>query len=222
MKAHIVHSESHTRKVATRITSSTDPLSIRGAARPTAVGRIRRNALSLPGSARPNTPPVSMTVKALDVWREFVKKRWNRESRFLDLEVSLGRVRDRSDHFGLTRTLQRMAHDDTLRKHNIAAPGAHGASGKEASVIFKLASQLQPEVGNSLSYLQLKFLSIMRTPSLPSPRFKPYLSQIITLATPISSALFHIFYPNSRISHCRTTTFAHGRTSTTSPGEKTN
>jgi nuclear RNA export factor len=74
-------------QLATRIGVS-DPLAIRGAARPTVAGRIRRNAISLNG-VRPATPPVpAMTTKTLDVWREFVKKRWSAESRFLNLEVS--------------------------------------------------------------------------------------------------------------------------------------
>jgi nuclear RNA export factor len=75
-------------KLANRIAPSSDPLSIRGAARPTAVGRIRRNALSLTG-VRASTPPASATIKTLDIWREFVQHRWNPEARYLNLEASL-------------------------------------------------------------------------------------------------------------------------------------
>jgi nuclear RNA export factor len=79
-----------TSKLTTRITPTSDPLSIRGAARPTVAGRIRRNAVSA-GSVgmRANTPPAPMTVKTLDIWREFVQKRWNPEARFLNLEASV-------------------------------------------------------------------------------------------------------------------------------------
>ena len=127
-------------KLATRISPSSDPLNIRGASRPTQAGRIRRNAVS--SSARPNTPPVT-TVKALDVWREFVKKRWNADTGFLNLEASITITLDcaLSD-----RLLQRMVEDELLRKNNLAPPGAPGASAREAAVIFKLASQLKPEV----------------------------------------------------------------------------
>ena len=60
--------------------------SIRGAARPTAVGRIRRNAIS--ASSRSNTPPLNSTsTTSTTIWREFVKQRWNPEARFLNLEV---------------------------------------------------------------------------------------------------------------------------------------
>jgi nuclear RNA export factor len=42
--------------------------------------------------------------------------------------------------------VQRMADDELLRKNNVAAPGAPGSTGREAAVIFKLASQLKPPV----------------------------------------------------------------------------
>lgn len=66
-----------------------DPLAIRGASRPTAVGRIRRNALSSgTGSSAPSMIPVRVTKpKAVDSWRELVKKRWNPETKYLNLDV---------------------------------------------------------------------------------------------------------------------------------------
>jgi nuclear RNA export factor len=72
-----------------------------------------------------------------------VKKRWNPDARFLNLEVSVTCLIDPTPS---DRLFQRMMEDETLRKHNIAAPGAPGATAREAAVIFKLASQLKPEV----------------------------------------------------------------------------
>ena len=66
-----------------------DPLAIRGAARPTAAGRLRRGAVSS-GSATNGTvgrATVNRT-KAVEHWRELVKSRYNAEAQFLNLEVS--------------------------------------------------------------------------------------------------------------------------------------
>lgn len=65
-----------------------DPLAIRGASRPTAVGRIRRNALSSgTGLSTPSMIPVRVKPKAVDSWREVVQKRWNPETKYLNLDV---------------------------------------------------------------------------------------------------------------------------------------
>jgi nuclear RNA export factor len=65
--------------------SASDPLAIRGASRPTTVGRLRRNAVT------PATPISSriagVQVSMVEVWRQVVTKRWNPEARFLNLEV---------------------------------------------------------------------------------------------------------------------------------------
>ncbi|TFK46129.1 NTF2-like protein [Heliocybe sulcata] len=117
---------SRTSMLSARVTGA-EPLAIRGAARPTAVGRMRRNAVSAvtgKPSLEPRTPTVSK--KAVDVWREFVKSRYNAEAQFLNLE--------------------RMLDDDIIRRSRLVPPGAPGSSLREASVIFKLASQLKPEV----------------------------------------------------------------------------
>jgi nuclear RNA export factor len=61
-----------------------------------------------------------------------------------------------------------MAEDETLRRYGIAPPAAPGATGKELSVIFKLASQLEPEVSRvgsfrwrvSLSDAQVQTISL--------------------------------------------------------------
>ncbi|KIJ12778.1 hypothetical protein PAXINDRAFT_170982 [Paxillus involutus ATCC 200175] len=65
-------------------------------------------------------------VKVLDVWRDFVNRRWNPETRFLNLESML---------------------DDTeLSKHGLLPPGAPGSTARESSVIFKFAAGLKPPV----------------------------------------------------------------------------
>ncbi|TFY76674.1 hypothetical protein EWM64_g7337 [Hericium alpestre] len=112
--------------LASRIAAnSNEPLAIRGAARPTAAGRVRRNAISINSGKVPGARP-SLSGSVVEVWREFVQKRWNPEQRFLDLG--------------------RMSEDQFLRKHRVTPPGAPGSSAKESSVIFKLASQLKPPV----------------------------------------------------------------------------
>lgn len=66
-----------------------DPLSIRGAARPTLVGRMRRNAVSeAAGSSSPVViRPSATKAKLVDQWRDVVKSRYDPETRFLNLEV---------------------------------------------------------------------------------------------------------------------------------------
>ncbi|KDR78808.1 hypothetical protein GALMADRAFT_244380 [Galerina marginata CBS 339.88] len=105
-----------------------DPLSIRGASRPTMSGRIRRNAISGTGSTSISSSSIPVRVtkpKAVDAWREFVQKRWNPEAKYLNLDS--------------------MIEDETVKKYNLTPPGA-GGSARDAAVIFKLASQLKPEV----------------------------------------------------------------------------
>ncbi|KAF9790387.1 hypothetical protein BJ322DRAFT_1036097 [Thelephora terrestris] len=109
--------------------SSSEPLSIRGASRPTAAGRIRRNAVSMNTSKVPGMPATSTTnvgIKVMDQWREFVRSRYNRETKFLNLE--------------------RMLDDPIVQKHNLLVPGVPGSSGKETAIMFKLAAQLRPAV----------------------------------------------------------------------------
>jgi nuclear RNA export factor len=66
-----------------------DPLSIRGAARPTLAGRIRRNAVSdSPGNGSPVViRPSAAKAKLVDQWKDVVKSRYDPETRFLNLEV---------------------------------------------------------------------------------------------------------------------------------------
>ncbi|KAG8213436.1 hypothetical protein J3R82DRAFT_11949 [Butyriboletus roseoflavus] len=102
-------------------------ISIRGAsgARNTTVGRLRRNAVtttSVTGGGR----VVAVGTKTIDVWRHFVNRRWNPDTQFLNLESMLD--------------------DPELAKHGLLPPGAPGSTAREASVIFKLASNLKPPI----------------------------------------------------------------------------
>lgn len=64
-----------------------DPLAIRGAARPTLVGRIRRNAVSATAGSSPVIRTSAAKAKLVDQWRDVVKSRYDPETRFLNLEV---------------------------------------------------------------------------------------------------------------------------------------
>ncbi|KAF5342152.1 hypothetical protein D9611_001419 [Ephemerocybe angulata] len=121
-------------QLSSRISASTshagpsDPLSIRGAARPTLAGRMRRNAVSASGSsiAPGGRPATVRTTKAVESWREVVRKRWDVESQFLNLESLID--------------------DELVKKYDLTPPGVGGGSAREAAVIFKLASELKPPV----------------------------------------------------------------------------
>ncbi|KIK62433.1 hypothetical protein GYMLUDRAFT_41872 [Collybiopsis luxurians FD-317 M1] len=109
-----------------------DPLSIRGAARPTTASRLRRNAVSgaAGSSASPSLIPVRTTtgratLKGVEPWRKLVQKRWNADSALLDLS--------------------NMIEDDIVKKFNLTPPG-HGGNARDAAVIFKLAKELKPPV----------------------------------------------------------------------------
>jgi nuclear RNA export factor len=117
---------------------SSGPLSIRGAA----LGRVRRNAISLNGDKV--LPGTRVAVgKPLEIWRRFVQKRWDPQSRFLNLEVCTTPL-DATHLF--SRFDQRMSEDEMITRAGLLPPGVPGGSGKEAAVIFKLASQLKPPV----------------------------------------------------------------------------
>ncbi|TDL25493.1 NTF2-like protein [Rickenella mellea] len=139
-------------KLASRISTLVDPVSIRGAAsRPTTIGRLRRSAIQTT-----TTRDSSSRMKAVDVWREFVHKRYNAEKRFLNLE--------------------RIADDDILKKHNIIPPGVPGnTSSREMSVIFKLAASLKPEV-QTISLANNNFSSGLYLSGLP--HYLPNLSNL--------------------------------------------
>ncbi|KII89808.1 hypothetical protein PLICRDRAFT_39982 [Plicaturopsis crispa FD-325 SS-3] len=134
------------RTLATRITgASSEPLAIRGASRPR-VSIRKDNTAANETKLRALTSRTQGTqTKVIKVWEEFVTRRYNPQSRFLNLE--------------------HMADDDTLKKSRVIIPGAQGSSYREAAVIFKHASKLQPPVqtlslannnftqGTTLSYL---------------------------------------------------------------------
>ncbi|THV01015.1 NTF2-like protein, partial [Dendrothele bispora CBS 962.96] len=115
-------------QLSIRSTNTSDPLAIRGAARNTVIGRMRRNAVSSSSQASPSNIPVRMstrTAKTVETWREVVKKRWNPELGLLDLS--------------------NLIEDPIIKKNNLLPPG-HGGTAREAAVMFKIASQLKPEV----------------------------------------------------------------------------
>ncbi|KAF7773548.1 hypothetical protein Agabi119p4_5715 [Agaricus bisporus var. burnettii] len=128
------------RSLAVRMSASargtaSDPLAIRGAARPTIAGRLRRkDAESAFASNRDG---------AVDAWRQMVNARYNPETRFLDLSS--------------------MIDDEIVKKHSLSPPG-RGGNVRTAAVIFKLAGQLQPEVqtlslaNNNLHGMHLLYL----------------------------------------------------------------
>ncbi|KAF8207061.1 hypothetical protein K438DRAFT_1815618 [Mycena galopus ATCC 62051] len=131
---------------------SSDPLSIRGASRPASGTRPRRNAVS--GGVHVGIPTVTngpsvisrspTKNRTVDHWNEFVKKRYDPQTKCLNLDS--------------------MADDEFLRRYNLQAPGLGGGSSREAGVIFKLASRLKPPVetvslaNNGLSGHHLTYL----------------------------------------------------------------
>ncbi|KAF9266467.1 NTF2-like protein [Marasmius fiardii PR-910] len=109
--------------------SSSETLTIRGASRPTTVGRLRRNAMSS-NSAGPSLIPVRQPTRGkpvggVEAWRKLVQKRWNSDTRLLDLSNLI---------------------DDEMVKSNKLQPPGYGGTTREAAVIFKLAKELKPEV----------------------------------------------------------------------------
>ncbi|RDX57556.1 NTF2-like protein [Lentinus brumalis] len=76
-------------------------------------------------SPTPRSAGAPLTEKVVDLWKEWVRRRWNPEAKFLNLE--------------------RMAEDDWLKKHRLGVPTSDPAS-KEAQVILKIASKLRPEI----------------------------------------------------------------------------
>ncbi|KIP04393.1 hypothetical protein PHLGIDRAFT_31380 [Phlebiopsis gigantea 11061_1 CR5-6] len=130
---------SRQRASATR-TGTADGLSIRGASKTAATGgRVRRNAISLNG-----TGTTSRGSQVIELWREFVHKRWSPEHRYLNLE--------------------RMQEDEFIAKHRLTPPGAPGSSAREAAVIFKIAGQLKPEIQTlSLAYNGIRIGAVLST-----------------------------------------------------------
>ncbi|KAF5392214.1 hypothetical protein D9757_001432 [Collybiopsis confluens] len=108
-----------------------DPLTIRGAARPTLAGRVRRNAVSGAESSSSSSSliPVRTTArttpKGVEAWRKLVQKRWTPDAALLDLSSLID--------------------DELVKKFNLTPPG-HGGNARDAAVLFKLAKELTPPV----------------------------------------------------------------------------
>ena len=79
------HAQQSTRPSTNSHAGPSDPLAIRGASRPTVAGRMRRNAVSNTTSAI----PVRVKSKPVEAWRELIQKRWNPETRYLNLDVRI-------------------------------------------------------------------------------------------------------------------------------------
>ncbi|KAJ6570093.1 hypothetical protein DFH09DRAFT_1154023 [Mycena vulgaris] len=149
-------SSGSSRLLSSRISADAGPsdlLSIRGAARSSTSGpRPRRNAVSggviVGAPVVSHGPPivgrVSSKTRTVDHWYEFVKKRYDPQTKCLNLDS--------------------MADDEILRKYNLQAPGAGGGTAREAGVIFKLAARLKPPVetvslaNNGLSGAHLTYI----------------------------------------------------------------
>ncbi|RDB26344.1 mRNA export factor mex67 [Hypsizygus marmoreus] len=124
---------SQTRMLSSRASSShagpSDPLSIRGASRLTPAGRLRRPAIlstSVSGDTTMRVTSIRASrTKPVEGWRDVVKKRYNPETGFLNLESLID--------------------DELVKKFGLVPPG-HGGDSRDAAVIFKLAGQLVPKV----------------------------------------------------------------------------
>lgn len=132
-------------QLAARISDTAEPLTIRGASK-LSRRKYAISAGSTEGVTRMSSARLgSLGTKVLDVWRDFVNRRWNAEARFLNLEVSHS-FRLILSVWELITFMQRMMDDPELQKHNLLPPGVPGSTAREAAVIFKLASHLKPEV----------------------------------------------------------------------------
>ncbi|KAI0833225.1 NTF2-like protein [Trametes gibbosa] len=97
--------------------------------------RGRRNAISLNGAPG--------SGKVIELWKEWVNRRWNKEAKFLNLE--------------------RMHEDEFLKRHRLTCPSSPDGA-REAQVVFKIASKLEPPVETiSLAHNDLASGRIMST-----------------------------------------------------------
>ncbi|KAG6884983.1 hypothetical protein C0993_006815 [Termitomyces sp. T159_Od127] len=112
-----------------------EPLTIRGAS-------MRTSRVGAGGPL--GTSRVRTKTKPVEVWREVVRKRWNPENQFLNLESLID--------------------EEILKKNHLSPPG-YGGGVKDAAVIFKLAKELTPKVktlslsNNKLQGMHLQLLS---------------------------------------------------------------
>ncbi|EJD37702.1 NTF2-like protein [Auricularia subglabra TFB-10046 SS5] len=77
-----------------------------------------------PGSDPRAVAATKSRLPAHEMWREFIKSRYNAQARFLDLS--------------------KWSNDPILKKYHLSPPGSPGSTGKEGQVIFKLAKALNP------------------------------------------------------------------------------
>ncbi|CAE6480696.1 unnamed protein product [Rhizoctonia solani] len=131
-------------------------LGTRGAGGPT---RPRRDALSkgsdAPSSSRTLTGSAPGRIMPIELLREFIKKRYNPELRFLNLE--------------------NMAEDELLKSKNILPPDDENASRQVGPALLKLAGQLQPQP-ESISFANNSFTNLHSLRMLPT--FLPQLKNI--------------------------------------------
>ncbi|GJJ08185.1 hypothetical protein Clacol_002393 [Clathrus columnatus] len=130
-------SSGYTLQLASRSHGSPVPVNIRGASKLAMASKLPRRSLDPRRSPMTHTPP-----NTIDVWREIIHRRWNPGMQFLNLE--------------------RVTSEENLKKLNrMSGP----LTVKEAAVIFKLASQLNPEV-LSLSLANNDFSSVQSLSTL--------------------------------------------------------
>ncbi|CAE6462120.1 unnamed protein product [Rhizoctonia solani] len=131
-------------------------LGTRGAGGPT---RPRRDALSkgsdAPSSSRTATNSAQGRIMPIELLREFIKKRYNPEIKFLNLES--------------------MAEDELLKSKNILPPDDENASRQVGPALLKLAGQLQPQP-ESISFANNSFTNLHPLRMLPT--FLPQLKNI--------------------------------------------
>lgn len=99
--------------------------------------RARRGAVS----RVPAGSPSSNSRASVDLMREFIDKRWNPQTQFLNLEVGEHCVLNLSSY---SSSLQRMADDEVLKKYSLQPLDSPMAPRAMGPVIFKLASLLEP------------------------------------------------------------------------------
>ncbi|CAE6456485.1 unnamed protein product [Rhizoctonia solani] len=131
-------------------------LGTRGAGGPT---RPRRDALSkgsdAPSSSRTVGGSAPGRIMPIELLREFIKKRYNPEIRFLNLE--------------------NMADDELLKSKNILPPDDENASRQIGPALLKLAGQLQPQP-ESISFAHNSFTNLHTLRMLPT--FLPQLKNV--------------------------------------------
>ncbi|KAG6835462.1 hypothetical protein H0H93_001250, partial [Arthromyces matolae] len=117
-------------KAAAMHAGPSDPLSIRGA------GADRLKATRIGTGGPLGIRSRTTKIKPVEAWRQVVKKRYNADLQYLNLESLID--------------------DELVKKYHLSVPG-RGGDVRDAAVIFKLAKELTPPVKTlSLSNNQLK------------------------------------------------------------------